>query len=69
MNFDLRQMHLIRKALAIAVLSIERHSHPLESASDQADMKGLLDRLISNDGELAFYMQSARLALGDNPKA
>ena len=40
-----REMHLVKKALAIAVLAIERQLGPFQSASDQADMTALLDRL------------------------
>jgi hypothetical protein len=62
-----RDLHLIKKALAIAVLAIERQSGPLQSASDQADMKALLDRLIGEDGELAYYARSARIAVTGSP--
>jgi hypothetical protein len=45
------------KALAIAVLAIERQAGPFQSISDQADMKMMLDHLITSDIELAHYAQ------------
>jgi hypothetical protein len=43
--------YLVKKALAIAVLAIERQPAPFQSAPDQSDMKTLLDGLIENDTE------------------
>ncbi|WP_245475720.1 hypothetical protein [Mesorhizobium sp. M7A.F.Ca.US.006.01.1.1] len=48
-EFKDRDLHLVKKALAIAVLAIERQPGPFQSASDQSDMKALLDRLIDGD--------------------
>jgi hypothetical protein len=62
-EFRDRDLHLIKKALAIAVLVIERQSGAFQSASDRADMKALLDRLIERDGELAHYARAARIAV------
>ena len=62
-EFVLRELHLVKKALAIAVLAMERQPGPLQSTSDQADMKALLDRLIESDTELAFYVRAARIAV------
>jgi hypothetical protein len=58
-----RELLLVKKALAIAVLAIERQPGPLQSMSDQADMKVMLDRLISSDTELAHYARAARIAV------
>lgn len=66
-EFKDRDLHLIKKALAIAVLAIERQAGPLQSGSDQVDMKALLDRLIENDAELAHYARSARIAVTGEP--
>ena len=60
-------LHLVKKALTIAVLAIERQPGPFQSSSDQADMKALLDALIENDTELAFYARSARIAVTGEP--
>jgi len=49
--FTGRDLHLVKKALAIAVLAIERQPGPFQSASDQSDMKALLDGLIESDTE------------------
>lgn len=67
-EFDPRDMHLIKKALAISILAIERMDGPFQSVSDQADMKALLDRLITSDAELVMYMQAAQIAVtGERP--
>jgi hypothetical protein len=58
-----RELHLVKKALAIAVLAIDRQPGPFQSSSDQADMKLLLDRLIASDTELAAYTRAARIAV------
>jgi len=66
-DLDLRELHLVKKALAIAVLAIERMPGPFQSTSDQADMKSLLDRLLTSDTELAQYMRAARIAVSGKP--
>lgn len=66
-EFTGRDLHLVKKALAIAVLAIERQPGPLQSASDQSDMKVLLDGLIENDTELAHYACAARIAVTGEP--
>lgn len=60
-------LHLVKKALAIAVLTIEREPGPFQSASDQSDMKTLLDDMIEDDTELAFYARAARIAVTGEP--
>ena len=62
-TFSDRDLHLVKKALAIAVLAIERQPGPFQSVSDQTDMKAVLDRLITSDTELAFYTKAARIAV------
>jgi len=66
-EFILRDLHLVKKALAIAVLAIERQPGPFQSFSDQADMKDLLDQLIESDVELAHYARAARIAVTGAP--
>jgi hypothetical protein len=66
-QFEGRDLHLVKKALAIAVLAIERQPGPFQSAADQADMKALLDRLIVNDVELEHYARAARIAVTGEP--
>lgn len=51
-EFEDRDLHLVKKALAIAVLAIERQPGPLQSTSDQSDMKALLDQMFDGDVEL-----------------
>ena len=57
----------IKRLLAIGVLAIERQPGPFQSASDQSDMKALLDSLIENDTELAHYARAARIAVTGEP--
>jgi hypothetical protein len=66
-QFTGRELHLVKKALAIAVLAIERQPGPFQSTSDQADMKAMLDRLIGTDTELAHYARAARIAVTGEP--
>lgn len=66
-EFEGRQLHLVKKALAIATLAIERQPGPFQSASDQADMKELLGQLISSDTEMAFYQRAAHIAVLGRP--
>ena len=63
-EFTGRDLHLVKKALAIAVLAIERQPGPFQSASDQS---ALLDGLIENDTELAHYARAARIAVTGEP--
>lgn len=59
----------MKKALAIAVLSIERMPGPFQSGSEMADMKGLLDQLIESDVELEHYARAPRIAvIGEDPE-
>ena len=62
-----RELHLIEKALAIAVLAIGRMPGEFQSSSDQADMKALLDRIIASDTEMAHYVRAARIAVTGDP--
>lgn len=61
-TIELRDLHLVKKALAIAVLAIERQSGPLQSRSDQHDMKLLLDRLTPGE-DIEHYTRAAWIAL------
>ena len=63
-----RKLHLVKKALAIAVASIERSPDgPFRSDSDATDMKALLDDMIASDAELAHYARSALIAVTGKP--
>ncbi len=66
-EFTGRELHLVKKALAIASLAIERRPGPLQSASDQADMKALLDDLIESDTELEHYARAAWIVITGEP--
>jgi hypothetical protein len=61
-EFGGRELHLIKKALVIAVLVIERLPGPFQSSSDQADMKAMLDPLLTSNTEVAHYARAARIA-------
>ena len=62
-EFEARQLHLVKKALAIAALAIDKQDGPLKSASDQADMKALLGELIGSETELEHYLRAARIVV------
>lgn len=64
-----RDLYLVKKALAIAVTSIERAPEgPFRPDSDLVDMKRLLDEMVSRDEELAHYARSARIAITGRPE-
>jgi hypothetical protein len=42
-EFTGRDLHLLRKALAIAALAIDEQPRPFQSGSDLSDMQALLD--------------------------
>ena len=68
LEFAGRDLHLVKKALAVAMLTIERSPDgPFRSDSDMADMKALLDEMIESDTELAYYTRSAHIALTGKP--
>ncbi len=49
-----RNLHLVKKALTVAVAAIERMPEgPFRPDNDVTDMKSLLDDLIESDAELA----------------
>ena len=59
-----RDLHLVKKALAIAVLAIQRSPDgPFRSESDLTDIKALLDAMIESDVELEHYACAARIAV------
>jgi hypothetical protein len=62
-----RDLFLVKKALAIAILAIEARDGPFQSARDAADMKALLDRVVGSDAELAHYARAARIAYRGEP--
>ena len=66
-EFTGRDLHLLKKALAIAVLVIERQPAPFRSVSDQSGMKALLESLIESDTELEIYARAARIAVTGEP--
>ncbi|WP_426387660.1 hypothetical protein [Sphingobium sp. R-21] len=66
--FESRDLHLVKKALCLSVLVIEKQPEgPFRPDSDLADLKDLADRLLPGDTELALYMRSARLVLNGGP--
>lgn len=65
-TLEMRDLHLVKKALAIAVLVMERQSGPFKSSSDQFDMKLLLERLTS-EAELEYYTRAACIAVTGKP--
>lgn len=67
-ELDGRDLHLVRKALAIAVLTIQRSPEgPFRSDSDMTDMKDLLDELIVSDVKLEHHARAAQIAVTSKP--
>ncbi len=63
-----RDLHLVKKAPAIAVAAIARMPEgPFRSDSDMTDMKTLLDKMIESDVELEHYARAARIAVTGKP--
>jgi hypothetical protein len=63
-----RKLHLVKKGLAIAVMTIQRSPEgPFRSDSDMIDMKALLDEIIESDVELEHYARAARIAVTGKP--
>lgn len=65
-TIELRDLHLVKKALAIAVLVMEGQGGPLQSSDDKFDMKLLLERL-TNEAELEHYTRAAWIAVMGAP--
>lgn len=65
-TIERRDLHLVKRALAIAVLAIERQRGLLQSRSDQHDMKLLLKRLVG-DAEMELYTRAAWIAVVGTP--
>lgn len=57
-----REFYIMNKALAVAILAMERQPE-YQSWSDLSDMKMLLELRIDDDFELEMYMRSARIAV------
>jgi hypothetical protein len=63
-----RQLHLVKKALAIATFAMEvQVDGPFRPASDQTDMKKLLSELTGSETELEHYIRSARIVMQGGP--
>jgi hypothetical protein len=65
-NIELRDLHLVKKALAISTLVLERQTGPFGSPGDLLDMKLLLERL-TDTAELEHYTRSAWIAVTATP--
>lgn len=64
-EFTGRDLHLVRKTLAIAALAIDEQPGPFQSGLDLRDVKAPLDEIFENDTEvaLAYYARAARIAV------
>jgi hypothetical protein len=67
MELDARQAYLVRKALAIAVLAIERQEGALQPVSDMNDMRQMLEQMVGDETVLAHLQRSARIAVTGQP--
>ena len=59
-DFTGREMHLIKRALALTTPAVERATE--RSHSGDADMKALLVKLVESDVELVMYVRETRIA-------
>jgi hypothetical protein len=64
-DFSGRDAHIIALALAYAIAAIDALSRQLAALSDQDDMKAMLDDMISQDSELARYIDRSRKHIDD----
>lgn len=65
-TIELRELHLIKEALAIAALVIQQKPGPLQATGDAVDMKLLLERL-SSQAEIEHYSRMAWTAVHGAP--
>lgn len=66
-ELKMRELLLVKKALAIAALAIEKQPGPLQAERDMVDMKVLLGKMVDSDTELAMLVRSARIAVTGSP--
>jgi hypothetical protein len=62
------QLHLVKKALAIAVLTIEPRSGRPQPTSDYADIKALLREITESEVELSYYFIAGQIAITGTPE-
>lgn len=61
-TIEKRDLHLVKEALAIAALVIERQKGPMQASNDALDMKLLLEGL-SSQAEVEHYSRMAWTAV------
>ena len=61
MEFTGRDVHLVKKALAIAALSISQLPGSYQRGSDITDITGLPGQLIASDVEVNEYVHGTRI--------
>jgi len=59
---EMRDLHLVKEALAVASMVIGRQSGPMQASSDALDMKLLLERL-ADQAEVEHYSRMAWIAV------
>jgi len=63
-----RQLHFVKKALAMATLTIELQPGLSQSNSDHAGMKALLKEIAESDVEIAYCVLAAQIAITGKPE-
>ena len=63
-----RQLHLVKKALALAMLAIEPPPGWVQPTSDYADLKARLREITESEVELSYYFIAARMAITGTPE-
>ncbi|KKW90178.1 hypothetical protein [Sphingobium chungbukense] len=67
-KFEGRELLLMKKALSLAILVIERQPDgPFKPESDLVDMKDLAEQLMADDTELEHYLSAAQRILTGKP--
>ena len=66
--FTDRQLHLVKKALALAMLAIEPPPGWVQPTLDYADLKALLREITESEIELAYYFIAARMTITGTPE-
>lgn len=67
-RFDPREIYVLKKALAVAILAIEQMPGALQPTNDAREMKRLLGGLVGSAEEMAQLQRSARIAVNGSPE-
>jgi hypothetical protein len=63
-----RQLHLVKKALAMAAFAIELRPDRSQPISDHTDMKALLSEITGSEVEFEYHFVAVRMAISGKPE-